>query len=247
LLIEKRGDNFMPAVTNKQRVLNQILNVWKKAGEPEPPRDLPVLEQYIYALCREGTTRDLADQTFQALRARFFDWNEIRVSSSRELEEVFDDLPDSESRAVRLISFLQEVFETTFSFDLESLHKKGMKQAAKQLSRYQSSSDFVVAWVLRQSLGGHSVPLDAPTLRVTRRLGLIEADQESVEAARASLEHLVPKARALAFGEAVSLIAADECSEDEPSCSSCPLHADCPTGQENIRYASSRSSRVKPR
>jgi endonuclease-3 len=247
LLIEERGETFMPAVTNKQRVLNQILHVWKKAGEPEPPRELPVLEQFIYALCREGTTRDMADQAFGNLRERFFDWNEIRVSSARELEEVFADLPDSESRAVRLISFLQEVFETTFSFDLESLHKKGLKQSAKQLSRYQASSDFVVAWVLRQSLGGHSVPIDAPTLRVTRRLGLIESDQESAEAARASLEHLVPKARGMAFGEAVSKIAADVCLEEEPNCPACPLHSDCPTGQENIRYASSRSSRVKPR
>jgi endonuclease-3 len=243
----KRGDNFMPAVTNKQRVLTQLLHVWKKAGEPEPPRDLPILEQYIYALCREGTTCEAADQAFQALRDRFFDWNEIRVSSSRELEELFDDLPDSEARAVRLISFLQEVFETTFSFDLESLNKKPLKQAAKQLSRYQSASDFVVAWVVRQSLGGHSVPLDGPSLRVTRRLGLIEADQESIEASRASLEHLVPKARTEAFGEGVSQIGTGVCSEEEPRCASCPLHADCPTGQENIRYASSRGSRVKPR
>src|SRR5437868_12834856 len=135
----------MPAVTNKQRVLNQIFNVWKKAGEPEPPQNLPVLEQFIYGLCREGTALDLADQAFGRLRDRFFDWNEIRVSSTRELEEVFAELPDAESRAARLISFLQEVFETTSSFDLESLHKKPLKQAAKQLSRYQAASDFVVA------------------------------------------------------------------------------------------------------
>src|SRR5439155_20221630 len=140
----------------------------------------------------------------------------IRVSSTRELEEVFSDLPDAESRAARLISFLQELFETTFSFDLESLHKKGLKQAAKQLSRYQASSDFVVAWVVRQSLEGHAVPVDVPTLRVVRRLGLIESGHDSIEAARASLEHLVPKARSLAFGEAVSQIAADVCWEGEP-------------------------------
>jgi endonuclease III len=237
----------MPAVTNKQRAVTQILNLWKKAGDPEPPPDLPVLEQYIFGLCREGTTRALADQAFRALRNRFFDWNEIRVSSTRELEEVLADLPGADSRGARIISFLQELFETTFSFDLESLHKKGLKQAAKQLSRYQASSDFVVAWVLRQSLEGHAVPVDAPTLRVTRRLGLIESCQESVETARASLEHLVPKARSLAFGEVISQIATDVCWEGEPNCPSCTLHADCPTGQENLRYASSRSSRVKPR
>ena len=233
----------MPAVTNKQRVLTQILNLRKKAVDSEP-ENLPVLEQFIYGLCREGTTRDLADEAYEKLRERFFDWNEIRVSSSREVEDAFTDLPDSEARALRLISFLQEVFETTFSFGLESLHKKGLKQAAKQLSRYQASSDFVVAWVIRQSLGGHAIPIDAPTLRVVRRVGLIEGGHESTEASRASLEHLVPKARGLAFGEAASKIAADFCWEDEPNCQACPLLADCPTGHENTRpVAASRGGR----
>jgi endonuclease-3 len=237
----------MPAVTNKQRVLTQILNLRKKAVDAEP-ENLPVLEQFIYGLCREGTTRDLADEAYEKLRERFFDWNEIRVSSSREVEDAFTDLPDAEARALRLISFLQEVFETTFSFDLESMHKKGLKQAAKQLSRYQASSDFVVAWVIRQSLGGHAIPIDAPTLRVVRRVGLIEGGHESTEASRASLEHLVPKARGLAFGEAASKIAADFCWEDEPNCQACPLLADCPTGHENTRpVVSSRGGRVKPR
>ena len=55
----------------------------------------------------------------------------MRVSSLRELEEAFAGLPEPESRAQRLVSFLQEVFETTFSFDLEKLQKAGLKQASK--------------------------------------------------------------------------------------------------------------------
>src|SRR6266478_6467612 len=190
----------MPTTTNKQRLLAQLFSAHKKGHEPAEPEARPVLEQFIYGLCREGTTREQADRIFRVLQDRFFDWNEIRVSSARELEEVFDGLPGAESRAERLISFLQEVFETTFSFDLESLHKKGLKQAAKQLARYQAANDFSVSWVLQNSLDGHSVPLDEPTLRLLRRLGLIEADQEDPEVIRASLEHLVPKARAPLFG-----------------------------------------------
>ena len=44
-----------------------------------------------------------------------------------------------------MAAFLQEVFETTFSFDLEGLQKKGLKQAAKQLGRYQAADDYVTA------------------------------------------------------------------------------------------------------
>ena len=45
-----------------------------------------------------------------------------------------------------------------------------MRQAAKQLARYQAANDYAVAWVTQQSLGGHAIPLDDVTLRVLRRL-----------------------------------------------------------------------------
>src|SRR5262249_19589492 len=146
---------------------------------------------------------------FQALQNHFFDWNEVRVSSVREIEEALGDIPDAELRANRLISFLQEVFETTYSFDLEALHKKGLKQAAKQLARYQAANDYAIAWVIQQSLGGHAIPLDSPSLRVLRRLGLLDEDVEDMEAVRTSLEHLIPKARGPLFTELMSALAHD--------------------------------------
>jgi endonuclease-3 len=243
----------MPTTTNKQRLITQILSALPRAsrsgGEPTVLPGRPVLEQFLYALCREGVTREKADQAFRYLRERFFDWNEVRVSSTRELEEAFVGYTDPEARAQRLIDFLQEVFETTFSFDLEPLHKKGLKQAAKQLARYQAANDYTVAWVIQQSLGGHAIPLDAPTLRVLRRLGLIETDQGDPETLRASIEHLIPKVRGPLFSELVSALADEFCWEDKPNCPECPLASSCPTGQENVGeiVPATRSHRTKPR
>ncbi len=240
------GMSQMPTTTNKQRLLSQIFSALKKGGEPAAAEPLPVLEQFLYGLCREGATAAQADRAFRNLREHFYDWNEVRVSSVRELEEALEDLPDTEVRAQRVIAFLQEVFETTFSFDLESLHKKGLKQAAKQLARYQAANDYVVSWVVQQSLGGHAVPLDAPTLRAVRRLGLIDENQDDPEAVRGSLEHLVPKARGRQFGELLGDLADEFCLEHEPNCPACPLAAECPTGQEVLRD-DARASRPKPR
>ena len=237
----------MPTTINKQRLLTHLFTALRKRYEPAAPEARPVLEQFLYAVCREGTTREQADRAFRSLQERFFDWNEIRVSSVREVEESLGDLPHADVRAQRLISLLQEVFETTFSFDLESLQKKGVKQAAKQLGRYQAASDFAVAWIVQQALGGHAVPLDEPSVRTLRRLGLVDEDQQDAEALRASLEHLVAKARAALFGELVSALADELCHEDEPDCPSCPLAGECPTGQENCRAVVSSRSRPKPR
>ena len=237
----------MSAATNKQRLLILLLNALKKRYEPSEPEARPVLEQLLYSVCREGTTRERADRAFVGLRQRFYDWNEIRVSSPREIEAAIADLPNAGVRAQRLLSLLQEVFETTFSFDLESLHKKGLKQAAKQLARYQAANDYSVAWVLKNGLDGHSVPLDEPTLRVLRRLGLIEAEEDQ-EIIRTSLEHLIPKSRAALFGELLSALAEELCLEEEPNCGHCPLASECPTGLENGRIVSAgRSGRPKPR
>jgi endonuclease-3 len=237
----------MATTINKTRILNHLLES-PIADTPEP-ESLPVLEQFIFGLCRENTTAEQAKQAYENLRKRFFDWNEVRVSSVRELEEAMAGLPDAESRAQRLVSFLQEVFETTFSFDLEGLQKKGLKQAAKQLTRYGAANDYVGSWVVQRSLAGHAIPIDSPTLRCSRRLGLIEPGTEDPEAARASLEHIVPKSKGPQFTDAVSNLAERHCWEEEPTCPVCPLNGDCPHAQETIgdQLATARTARAKPR
>src|SRR5438132_5696974 len=173
-----------------------------------------------------------------------FYWNEVRFSSAREVEDALGDIPDAENRANRLISFLQEVFETTFSFDLEPLQKKGLKQAAKQLSRFQAANDYAVSWVVQQSLGGHAIPLDSASLRVLRRLGLIEDDHVDLETLRASLEHLVPKSRGSLFVEILSAMAHDTRWEEDPRS---PFRALLQDDDEEAAVAERPSGRPKPR
>jgi endonuclease-3 len=240
-------DTVMPTTTNKQRLLTHILAQAPRGAKAAEAEARPVLEQFVYALCREGATRAQADRAYRNLRERFFDWNEVRVSSTRELAESFEGLSDAEARGQRVIDFLQEVFETTFSFDLEGLHKKGLKQAAKALSRFQAANDYVVAWVVQQSLGGHAIPLDTASTRVLRRLGLIDEDHGDPEALRASVEHHVPKSRGTVFGDIISDLADEYCWPDDPRCSACPLAGGCPTGQELQAQAAESPARTNPR
>jgi len=242
----------MATTITKQKLINQLLSALRKAAESKA-EERPVLEQFIYGICRESATPEQADQAYRYLREKFFDWNEIRVSSVRELEEAFDGMPHAELRAQRVIAFLQEVFAKEFSFELEDLSKKGLKNAAKGLGRYQASNDYVTSWVIQRSLGGHAIPLDAPTLRCARRLGLLDGGVEDLEAARASMEHLVPKAKGPQATDNLSLIATEYCHEEEPRCSACPMSSECAHAQEHgiqnvpVAASSGRSHRPKPR
>jgi endonuclease-3 len=234
----------MASTTNKPQAFNQLLAALKKHCDPADPEKRPVLETLIYGILREGATRALADDAFLKLKSSFFDWNEIRVSTPQEVSEVLTTLPDAEMKAQRIVAVLQEVFETNYSFSLDDIDKKGLKQAAKQLSRLHEVTDYAIAWVVQQALGGHAIGLDSPTIRVIKRLGLAE-DEDNPEHLRTSLEHYVPKAKGALFVEAISQIAADYCAENDPACGNCPLRADCPTGQD--RGPAEGTRRPKPR
>ncbi len=239
----------MPTTVNKQKIVNHLFTSLAKHAKSKPMEGRPVLEQFIYAILRENTTRDCADQAFKSLQEHFYDWNEVRVSSTLEIVEALEGIvAQPEPRAQRVIDFLQEIFETTYSFDLEPLlevlQKKGLKQASKQLSRYQAANDYAVAWVMQHSLGGHAIPLDGSALRVLKRMGLVE-DENDLEVLRSSIEHQIPKAKGTQFVDLISALADVHCYEDDPACPACPLRSVCPTGQE-AKAAMSASSK-KPR
>jgi endonuclease III len=245
------GNNPMPATINKQHILSQLLAAGKASHDPQAETSRrSVVEQVIYSICREGTTREIADRAFKRLQTEFFDWNEVRVSQEAEVADVLHHVPMVRERARRIIGFLQDLFEKEYSFDLEGIDAKGIKQAAKNLLSFQCVNDFTVAWVLQQGLSGHAIPVDEPTMRVCKRLGLLDASTECPEQARASLEHLVPKAKGLQFVEVVSEVATRYCQVEQPRCSECPLRSDCPTGQSHTHsqpQAQTTSTRSKPR
>ena len=229
----------MAATTNKQQLLAQSLPLLKKkypvSAEPEKRG---VLDEVVYALLREGATTTQAEAAYNRLVRGFYDWNEMRVSTVQELADALGDLPNAGPKARRLVGLLQEVFEERYSFDLNDIAKKGLKQGGKQLARYKAGvNDFIVAWVTQRAFGGHAIPLDEPTIRVLRRLGVIEGEIEDLEAARASLEHYVPKAKGPEFTELYIEHALAMCTETAPDCPHCPLKADCPAGQEFIAKA----------
>jgi endonuclease-3 len=218
----------MSTTTTKQQLLTHLLRAISPA---EPGQPLPVLEQFLYGICREDATPEMAQQAYENLRSQFFDWNEIRVSSVGEIEDALAGLSNTEERASRIIAFLQDVFETNFAFNLDSIQKKGMKDASKNLKGLKAANDYVVAWVIQRTLGGHAIPVDEATQRVTRRLGLLETPSTELETLRASLEHAIPKAKGTHFTDAVSILAEQVCWEESPRCGRCPLRESCPSAE----------------
>src|SRR5262249_3885770 len=149
-----------------------------KSKADKSPGRMTVLEATIYAICHEGTTREQANQALSRFKDEFFDWNEVRVSALDEIQGVLAGLSDPEGRAYRIRRFLRQLFERTYSFSLEPLTKKPLREALKALQAYEAfASEYVQATVVQHALGGHAIPVDAPIRRVLERLRV--ADEQT--------------------------------------------------------------------
>lgn len=223
------------AATSKAQKLTEVYTLLRNRYKLEPREDrLSVLEAIIYGICHESTTREQAHQALSRFKDSFFDWNEVRVSSIDEIQGVLAGLPDPVGRARRIRRFLQELFESIYSFSLDDLQKKPQKESIKVLQEYKAlQSDYVLATVIQQALGGHAIPVDEPARRCLERLGLADPDME-LPALRASLERAIPKNRGIEFTDLLEELAHDTCVEEDPDCARCELKEICPTGQERL-------------
>jgi endonuclease III len=188
------------ASTNRAGLINKVIKVVKKYYKPtEPPKDRKVLEHLIFASCLENSSNEDAEKVFHALTTDYFDWNEVRVSSIRELAEVMKPLNDSEEAAMRVKRVLQSVFETQYSFDLEPMKKQNIGQAIKQLEKFHGTTPFTVSYVTQHGLGGHSIPINQGLLEAMRVVGVV-SDAEAAKGGVPGLERAVPKTKGAEIG-----------------------------------------------
>ncbi len=162
----------------------------------------------LFASCLENAHYAAAEGGYAALVHNFFDWNEVRVSTVRELAEVLSGLPDPMAAAGRVRRILQSVFEATYSFEFEDIRKLNLGPATEKLAAVDGASKFCVAYVVQAALGGHAVPLDSGTLGVLR-LVEVATDEEVQSGVIGGLERAVPKNKGVECGSLLHQLGAD--------------------------------------
>jgi endonuclease-3 len=188
------------ATPNRASLINRLLKVVKKHYKPvPPPKDRTLFEHLVFACLVENSPHELAEQVLNSLKEDYFDWNEVRVSTIRELTEVTKPLVDSTQAAERLKQTLHSVFEGVYQFDLETLKKQNIGQSAKQLQKLNGSTPFVVAYVTQTALSGHSIPVNRGLLITMHVVGIV-SDSEFKAGAVPGLERVVSKSKGAEVG-----------------------------------------------
>ncbi len=182
------------APTSRSQQIQRMFKVLAKNYQPVAPVDRSVVEHLLYACCLENAPHEAADDAFAKLQELYFDWNEVRVTTVKELQEVLSKLPDPADAATRVTQTLRAIFETHYDIDLEPLRKMNLGKAVEELKKYAGVSPFAVQYVVQHGLGGHAFAINQGVLDVLYVLGII-SDKEHAEGKTPGLERAVPKAK----------------------------------------------------
>jgi len=183
------------ATPSRSTLIARTIKVLKKHFKPvAPPKDRSLFEHLLFACLLEDSPQESAEQVFHTLKQDYFGWNEVRVSTIRELTDVLKPLVNPAESAARLKQSLHAVFESVYEFDIETLKKQNIGQAAKQLQKYNGTTPFAVAYVTQHALGGHAIPLNRGALITLHTVGVI-SDDEYAKGVVPGLERAVPKSK----------------------------------------------------
>lgn len=194
--------------SNRAAKIAKTHKILKKHYKPATVADRPLLEQLLYACCLQSASPVAADEAFAKLQQTYYDWNEVRVTTVSELAEVMNCLPRPAETASNLKKTLQSVFETHYSFDLESLKKENIGKSVKQLEKLAGITPFALSFATQNGLNGHSIAISDGTLEVLRIIGVI-SDDEAHQKKVPGLERAIPKNRGVEFGSLLHQLGAD--------------------------------------
>ena len=220
------------AAQNRATLFNKCLRTLKKTYEPQVPSTTrSVFEQVIFGTCLENASLQTAEDSYLRLTEDYLDWNELRVSSPRELAESFSNQEAPLEKARTLKSIIHAIFETEYNFELETLTRMTQTQAAKTLNSFNGMRPFIASHILQTSLKAHVIPLDTISIRAVTRLGLVDTNA-SIDKMNGNLKRLVSKNQGPLFCSLIRQLALDVCVADTPAIRKCALADICPTAIE---------------
>ena len=188
------------ATSGRAALIIKIHKALKKlySTVPEIP-ERSLLEQLLFACCLENSPFEVAQAAYDGLVNEYFDWNEVRVTTVVELAETISGVYDPREAARNVRGVLHGVFEGNYSYDIETLKKKNIGQAVKELQQHTGVTQFVSGFATQNALAGHAIPLDRGALDALFALGAISEKERAANTAP-GLERAIPKNKGVEFG-----------------------------------------------
>ncbi len=213
--------------TRALAIHRRLLEVY---GEPKWRRPLPPLDELISTILSQNTNDRNRDRAFDALRARFPNWEAVRDAPVEEVMEAIRPAGLANQKAPRLQQVLREITQQRGTLDLNFLAEMPLEEARRWMMQFKGVGPKTAAIVLLFSLGRPAFPVDTHIYRVTGRIGL-RPPKMSVEEAHSFLEALfLPETYYAAHLNLIRL-GREVCQARRPQCERCPIREWCDYGR----------------
>jgi endonuclease-3 len=202
-----------------QIIYSRLLTLF---GLPEWREPLPAIDELISTILSQNTNDRNRDVAFNALRAKFPTWEEVRDADPEEIINEIRPAGLANQKGPRIQKVLQQITEERGNLDLNFLKEYSAEDAHAWLTRFHGVGPKTAAIVLQFSLEIPAFPVDTHVYRVSGRLGL---RPEKMNADQAH-PHLASLFSPDTYGPAhLNLIrlGREICLARKPKCEICPL------------------------
>ncbi|MGB1125444.1 MAG: hypothetical protein ACPG4Q_09575 [Phycisphaeraceae bacterium] len=160
-------------------VLKKATSKWsgEEADELEPIAEL------VFSFLMWNATARQADTAFGKIMAQVVDLNELRVSLTNEIIEMVGvRYPDAQSRIIRMLQSMMEIFDREHDYKMGSLAAKNKREQREYLDTLPGMTPFVAARVALLAFGAHAMPVDDRLLTLLVKAGVFEPGTSAVDA-----------------------------------------------------------------
>jgi len=199
-------------------------------GEPMWRNPLPAIDELVSTILSQNTNDLNRDRAFNALRARFGTWEEVRDAMTLDVIEAIRPAGLANQKGPRIQQVLRSITEERGSLDLSFLEKLTVDEARAWLTRFNGVGPKTAAIVLCFSLNKPAFPVDTHIYRVTGRIGL-RPEKMTVEQAHPHLESLFPPETYYAAHLNIIHLGREICTARKANCEICPIRKLCDYGK----------------
>lgn len=215
----------------QQRALAVHQTLLEAFGEPVWRNPLPAIDELVSTILSQNTNDRNRDRAFDALRAKFPTWEQVRDAPETEVIEAIRPAGLANQKGPRIQQVLREITQERGSLNLDFLKDMSAEAARAWLTRFRGVGPKTAAIVLCFSLGMPAFPVDTHIYRVSGRIGL-RPEKMTVEQAHPHLESLFPPQTYYAAHLNLIRLGREVCRAGKPKCEACPIKKLCDYGKK---------------
>ena len=217
----------------QQRAIHIHKTLLKAFGEPIWRNPLPAIDELVSTILSQNTNDVNRDRAFNALRAKFKTWEEVRDADTEDVISAIRPAGLANQKGPRMQQVLNAITAERGSLDLSFLAQMPVEEARSWLTKFNGVGPKTAAIVLCFSLGIPAFPVDTHVYRVTGRIGL-RPEKMTVEQAHPHLESIFPPETYYAAHLNLIRLGREICNARKPLCMNCPIVALCDYKDKNL-------------